>query len=117
MPWIMRLNWYDSCSDSPLVITVPEDDLLTSWQATQTCTVSRPPPWKALASVFEPEVLPSAPWQTLHLSLETMTRRGLQAAGERQLGGGVLHHHVRQRGGAPPAAADWPSTSVAASAP
>ena len=39
----------------------------------------RAPPWKALASVFEPDVVPSAPWQTLHLSFDTTSRRGFSA--------------------------------------
>ena len=33
----------------------------------------------ASAFVFEPVVVPSAPWQTLHLSLETICRRGFSA--------------------------------------
>ena len=57
-------------------------------------TVLRAPPWKALASVFEPDVVPSAPWQTLHLSLETTSRRGLQRAAEREVREGVLHDDV-----------------------
>ena len=64
MPWIMRFIWYDSLSPTPatfpLVITV-DDTLFASWQTEQASTVSRAPLWKALASVFEPEVVPSAP--------------------------------------------------------
>ena len=75
MPWIIRLNWYDSLSTSPLVVTVDETRF-GSWHRTQASTVLRAPPWKASASVFDPDVVPSAPWQALHLSLLTMVRRG-----------------------------------------
>ena len=61
----------------PFVMTV-DDIRFASWQTTQASTVLRAPPWKALASVFEPEVVPSAPWQTLHLSFETIARRGVR---------------------------------------
>ena len=56
-----------------------EDTRFWSWQITQASTVLRAPPWNASASVFEPEVVPSAPWQTLHLSLDTTCRRGINA--------------------------------------
>jgi hypothetical protein len=61
----MRFIWYASLSPTPastfpLVITV-DDTLFASWQTEQDSTVSRAPLWKALASVFEPEVVPRAP--------------------------------------------------------
>ncbi len=63
----------------PLVITVDDETRFWSWQRTQASTVLRAPLWKAFASVFEPDVVPSAPWQTLHLSLDTTSRRGFRA--------------------------------------
>src|SRR3954468_8546502 len=75
MPWIIRLNWNDSFSARPLVMMV-DDILFTSWQVTHASTMLRAPPWKALARVFEPEVVPSAPWQALHFSVATTVRRG-----------------------------------------
>ena len=96
MPWIIRLNWYDSLSARPFVMMV-DDTRFASWQITQASTVLRAPPWNALISVLEPDVVPSAPWQALHLSLATITRRGDQRAAQRNVLEGVLHDGVDQR--------------------
>src|SRR5665647_3523985 len=55
---------------------LPDEARFASWQVTQASTILRAPLWKALGSVFEPEVAPKAPWQTLHFSVATMVRRG-----------------------------------------
>ena len=81
MPWIMRLNWYDSFSEpwlDPLVMTVEDTRFGVVADHAGFDGVARAAV-EGLASVFEPEVVPSAPWQALHFSLETTTRRGCSA--------------------------------------